>query len=84
MDVLAVSPNARALRRMQIYWGVRPYQSMQLETAELICSNAIETAKDENFVKSGDIAVLTAGIPSPHVGGFDYGVSNMMRIVTIS
>ena len=84
MEVLAVSPNARALRRMQIYWGVRPYQSMQLETTELICSNAIEIAADENFVKSGDIVVLTAGIPSPHVNGFDYGVSNMMRIVTIS
>ena len=84
MEVLAVSPNARALRRMQIYWGVRPYQSMQEETAEAICSSAIEIAKDENFVKSGDITVLTAGIPSPHVNGFDYGVSNMMRIVTIS
>mgnify|MGYP003466731619 FL=1 len=83
MDVLAVSPNARALRRMQMYWGVRPYESMQEETAEAICSSAIEIAKEKGFVESGDVTVLTAGIPSPHVGGFDYGVSNMMRIVTI-
>lgn len=83
MDVLAVSPNARALRRMQIYWGVRPYESMQFETSEAICGHAIELAKEENYVSAGDITVLTAGIPSPHVGGFDYGVSNMMRIVTI-
>ena len=33
--------------------------------------------------ESGDTIILTAGIPSPHVGGFDYGVSNMMRIVTV-
>ena len=83
MEVLAVSPNARALRRMQIYWGVRPYESMQYETTEAICGNAIAVAKEKNYLETGDITVLTAGIPSPHVGGFDYGVSNMMRIVTI-
>ena len=83
MDVLAVSPNARALRRMQIYWGVRPYESMQFETTEAICGNAIAVAKEKNYVETGDVTVLTAGIPSPHVGGFDYGVSNMMRIVTV-
>lgn len=83
MDVLAVSPNARTLRRMQIYWGVRPYESMQFETTEAICGNAIALAKEKNYLETGDIALLTAGIPSPHVGGFDYGVSNMMRIVTI-
>lgn len=83
MDVLAVSPSARALRRMQIYWGVRTYESEQVDTAEAICSNAINIAKEHGLVETGDITVLTAGIPSPHVGGFDYGVSNMMRIVTI-
>ena len=83
MDVLAVSPNARALRRMQIYWGVRPYESMQYETTEAICEHAIAVAKEKNYIETGDVTVLTAGIPSPHVGGFDYGVSNMMRIVTI-
>ena len=38
---------------------------------------------ENGFVEAGDLAVLTAGIPSPHIGGFGYGVSNMMRIVTI-
>ena len=83
MDVLAVSPNARALRRMQIYWGVRPYESVWQETTEAICNGATDIAKEKGFVEVGDVTVLTAGIPSPHVGGFDYGVSNMMRIVTI-
>ena len=83
MEVLAVSPNERTLRRMQILWGVRPYKSEQMNSAEEICSSAVEIAKEKNHVEVGDIAVLTAGIPSPHIGGFDYGVSNMMRIVTI-
>jgi len=83
MEVLAVSPNARTLRRMQILWGVRPYESVHVNSAEEICNNAIDIAKERKHVEVGDLAVLTAGIPSPHVGGFDYGVSNMMRIVTI-
>ena len=83
MDVLAVSPNARALRRMQIYWGVRPYESVYQETTEEICDSAIMIAKEKGFVAEGDVAVLTAGIHSPHFGRIDYGVSNMMRIVTI-
>jgi len=83
MEVLAVSPNARTLRRMQIYWGVRPYESEHANSSEEISNSAIEIAKEREHVEKGDIAVLTAGIPSPHVGGFDYGVSNMMRIVTI-
>lgn len=83
MEILAVSPNERTLRRMQILWGVRPYKSEHVNTAEEISNNAIAIAKDRGYVEAGDLAVLTAGIPSPHVGGFDYGVSNMMRIVTI-
>ena len=83
MEILAVSPNARTLRRMQILWGVRPYASEEANSSEEISNNAIAIAKERGHVEDGDIAVLTAGIPSPHVGGFDYGVSNMMRIVTI-
>ena len=83
MEVLAVSPNERTLRRMQILWGVRPYESETATSSEEISNRAIEIAKEKGHVNEGDLAVLTAGIPSPHVGGFDYGVSNMMRIVNI-
>ncbi|MGN1157100.1 MAG: pyruvate kinase, partial [Agathobacter sp.] len=82
-ELIAVSPNERSLRRMQIYWGVRAYHSLMANTTEEICRNAIDIAKAKIGIETGDIAILTAGIPSPHVGGFDYGVSNMMRIVTV-
>ena len=82
-ELIAASPDERALRRMQIYWGVKSYKSVKSNTTEEICENAIEIARAKLGVEAGDIAILTAGIPSPHFGGFDYGVSNMMRIVTI-
>ena len=82
-ELVAVSPDERCLRRMQIYWGVKSYKSIKANTTEEICENAMEIVKAKACVETGDIVVLTAGIPSPHVGGFDYGVSNMMRIVTV-
>ena len=82
-ELIAVSPNERSLRRMQIFWGVRAYRSVMANSTEEICENALEIVKAKTGVEAGDTVILTAGIPSPHVGGFDYGVSNMMRIVTV-
>lgn len=82
-ELVAVSPNERTLRRMQIYWGIRSYKSIVANSVEEISANAMEIVKAKACVETGDIAILTAGIPSPHIGGVDYGVSNMMRIVTV-
>lgn len=82
-ELVAVSPNERTLRRMQIYWGVRSFRSVEADSVEKICDNAIEIAQAKTNIGAGDIVVLTAGIPSPHGVGGKYGVSNMMRIVTL-
>ena len=82
-ELIAVSPDERCLRRMQIYWGVKSYKSVKANTTEEICENAMEIVKAKGWVETGNIVVLTAGIPASHYGGFDYGVSNMMRIVTV-
>ncbi len=84
MELIGVTPNERTLRRMQIYWGVRPYMSVESDTTEDICDCAIELAKAKMYVEEGDIAILTAGIPAPSIkDGAANGYSNMMRIVAI-
>lgn len=82
-EILGITPNERTLRRMSIYWGVRPLKSMEFDTTEDICSGAIELALVKQHIESGDVVVLTAGIPSPSVKKEKSGVSNMMRIATI-
>lgn len=82
-EILGVTPNERTLRRMSIYWGVRPIKSMEFDTTEDICEGAIELALVKQYVEPGDIVVLTAGIPSPNVKKERSGVSNMMRIATV-
>ena len=49
-EILGVTPNDRALRRMSIYWGVRPLKSLEFDTTEDICNGAIELAEIKQFV----------------------------------
>lgn len=81
--ILGITPNERTLRRMSIYWGVRPLKSMEFDTTEDISAGAIELARVKQVIESGDVVVLTAGIPSPSVKTERSGVSNMMQIMTI-
>ena len=85
VEMLGLSPEERTLRRMQIYWGVRPFKSVEGKNTEAICDNALEIARAKTDLDTGDIAILTAGIPATHAICIEqkYGVSNMMRIVTV-
>ena len=58
-------PDEATLRRMQIYWGVRPLKSIPLKSMEDVCENALEMVKAKQYVEPGDIVVLTAGLPAP-------------------
>ena len=82
-DILGVTPNERTLRRMSIYWGVRPLKSMQFNTTDDICNNAIELATVKQYIEPGDVVVLTAGIPSTNIKQEHTTTSNMMRIATV-
>ena len=82
-EILGVTPNERTLRRMSIYWGVRPLKSLEVDTTEDICENAIELAQVKQYVEPGDVVVITAGIPSTNVSKERSFTSNMMRIVTV-
>ena len=82
-DILGITPNERTLRRMSIYWGVRPLKSMQFKTTDDICNGAIELASVKQYIEPGDVVVLTAGIPSQNISQEHTTTSNMMRIATV-
>lgn len=52
---------------MQIYWGVTPVKSIEYNTTEDICNDAIDLVTAKRLVEPGDIVVMTAGIPSPTI-----------------
>ena len=84
-DIIGVSPSEHTLRKMQIYWGVRPVKSVELNTTEDILNGAITLAEAKGMVDSGDIVVMTAGIPAPNAPTKQErgGMSNMMRIAVV-
>jgi len=83
--VLGITPNERTLRRMQIFWGVRPIKSIEYSTMTAVTEGAMEVVKAKNLVETGDIVITTAGIPSPYVDlGPRDGESNMMSISVVS
>ena len=81
--IIGVTPDERTLRRMQIYWGVYPMKSIQFNSTEDICSSAIELVCAKQLAETGDVVVLTAGLPSRNANKGREGASNMMRIAVI-
>lgn len=81
--IIGVSPSELTLRKMQLYRGVYPIKSIQLETTEDICEEAINLVSAKQIVEPGDIVVLTAGIPARSEGMAKEGISNMMRIAVV-
>ena len=82
-DILGITPNERTLRRMSIYWGVRPLKTMKFNTTDDICNSAIELATVKQYIEPGDVVVLTAGIPSQNISQEHTTTSNMMRIAIV-
>ena len=82
-DIIGVTPDEATMRRMQLYWGVRSYKSLAFATTEDILTGAIDLITAKQEVDSGDMVILTAGIPSPNFKQTKAGVSNMMRIAVI-
>lgn len=79
--IIGASPEEKVLRKMQLYWGVRPIKTDKEETTEAIMEKAMQLAKEKRIVNSGDIVVITAGVAiNPGQGG---GVTNLMKVETI-
>lgn len=81
--IIGLSPSAGAVRQMQIYWGVTPFMAKRAESTDILIASSVDLLKEKKILKSGDLAVVTAGVvnwenrhePALH--------TNIMRIVNI-
>ena len=73
--IVAVSPNAKTLRRMLLNWGVCPVAGAGSKNSDELVSNSVVGALASGIVKDGDLVVVTAGVP---VG--TAGTTNMIRV----
>ncbi len=83
VQIIGLSPSASAVRQMQIYWGVKPYQAKRAESTDLLIESSLDLLKEKKVITDGDIVVVTAGVvtranrhePATH--------TNIMRVIIV-
>jgi len=61
--VLAVTPNEKAIREMQLYWGVQPCLAPIADETESMIQNSMRIASETGIASISDKIVLVAGLP---------------------
>ena len=75
ISIYALSPHLSVCNRLSLLWGVTPIQSQEYVSTDEMLINAEQILLDNNFIRSGQTFVMTAGVP---VG--ISGSTNMFRI----
>ncbi len=76
--IIGCAANERVCRQLNLLWGVKPLLIQEEENAEHLFGSAVEAAKEAGYVKAGDVAVITAGIPLGKAG-----TTNMIHVVEV-
>ena len=76
--IIGCSVNPRVCRQLNLAWGVQPLLMMKEETADDLFEDAERLAVKAGYLKKGDIAVLTAGVPLGVSGN-----TNMIRVIEV-
>lgn len=76
--IIAVSPHTDIIRRLQLNWGVQAIQGDNAKDSDEVVANAIAAALKQGLIQTGDLVVLTAGVP---VG--QSGSTNMIRVQVV-
>jgi pyruvate kinase len=73
--LIALSPDAKAVRRLAACWGCRPCHLGISEDTDEMIEKAAESALRTGFVNAGDLVVITAGRPL-----YAAGTTNMLWV----
>ena len=61
-EIIGCSPYDNVLRKMQIYWGVRPLKTATEVSTDKIIEHALVVSEQAGFVEEGDTVIVSAGI----------------------
>lgn len=76
--VIAVTPNEKSQRLLNLRWGVYPIVGSCWSSTDEMIEGAMKTSVEEGYLKKGDIAVVTAGITLSAAGN-----TNMIKVHTV-
>lgn len=73
--IVAVTSNEYVSRRLALAWGVYPQMGKRATTTDDMLDSAVEESLNSGIVSSGDLVVITAGVPAGEAG-----TTNLMKI----
>lgn len=76
--IIACAVNPRVCRQLNLLWGVVPILIEKEENADDLLEQAVYAVESAGYVKKGNIAVLTAGVPLGIAGN-----TNMLRVIEV-
>jgi pyruvate kinase len=63
MPILAITPDAMIVGRLMLRWGVYPFQIAGASSVEELFATGAKLSKELGLAKTGDLIVITGGIP---------------------
>ncbi|WP_449602690.1 pyruvate kinase [Paenibacillus sp. Marseille-Q9583] len=76
--IIAVTTQERTMRQLSLVWGVTPVFGKVATSTDELLETAIQGGKDSGLVQTGDLVVITAGIPLGRSGS-----TNLVKVSTI-
>ena len=76
--IIACTPTKKVWYQLNLAWGVTPVLLSETDDVFDLFDSALETAKNQGLMQSGDLAVITSGVP---IGVS--GTTNMIRVQVV-
>lgn len=76
--IVGATPEIKTFHQLAMSWGVFPVLALNQTNADSLFLHSIDCAKKNGFVNTGDIVVITAGVPINVTG-----TTNILKVQTV-
>lgn len=73
--IIGVTTIPRVLRKLALVWGVYPVLISETSGTDEMFAESVKASLESGYIESGDLVVLTAGVPSGFSGG-----TNLLKV----
>ncbi len=73
--ILGCTPLEKTWRQLNLSWGVIPILAEEKDNSDELFNHAVTRAEEEGYLESGDLVVITAGVPLGVPG-----TTNLMKV----
>ena len=77
--IIASTPFEKIKNQLSIVWGINPIKVLNFKDTDNLIDASMEASVKKRYLKSGDLVVLTAGVPTGIAGS-----TNLLKIENVS